>query len=952
MSALTVTTEQVHELIEQLAAMTAAASITPQMVANIFENMRQLNDQERAKVIATAEAYIAEIQNTGISVKKVLLDDGGSSGATIDDILTEEFNDGFFYNFGNLSVNSIAPQSPIANANWTCCLIPVKAGETYNVICTGGSSGRAYALTDNNRVILSIAESDLKVNSIISVQQDGYLYINSIINDSHFVSLYNISHVLSELLDKLSDILSTETQLVGTFIAHGTIDRNNGSIVLMSNEGYNVNKYQCVFGKQYRIVTGRGSSDSSGRAYAYAYASNNTPISLIRDTTNVDDEFIYKPTEEVSYIQVYSGSGKQQYVYESDIAITDKINTLENEVNSLSSGYISIISVLNIAKSLLIPDYFYSYANLSVGDTAPSTPVASSNWTCCKIPVKAGDKILLNIQGGGNARAYALTDSDNKILTLADANATISETLTVSQNGYLYVNNSITYSAIIILSSIFDSMPNLINQVSSILSRLTIVENDTSNVVTYTSEDLYVDSDNYKSYFYVIAWNGAIQDPISTSPQKFTGSNPETVWGCLPIIELNPGATIEIRTKGGGNGRAYAITDMSNHPLIVADADIDTRSNPFIYTTETKCKLWVNTHPNNDENFSVIIRQSIKGAINGLQADVDILKESISNIVSDASAISNQPIDIRKDSKPTLRVLDIGNSFTMDPTDMLPGLVNSSNLDISDMCLYRMVRSSGSWKTFYDSWHNNDGEAGCQYSTSKLLGGQTQSISGSTNYDKMQSAIKDCQWDLIIIHQVSTYSAAYELWDGNTAAGYFLEFLRILRTYQPQASIGFLMAHCSYNQSGGDTATLFAKAVRSTKQAVSRCNINFVIPVAAAIENLRASAAMADLYPNVDYGYSRDAHHLGYGLARYTAACAYFQCVFGKRYGKTVFGNTYRYIVSEAEKAGSTYPNDDVDVTNDNAPTAQVCAMLAYEDMYAIHNPDGILSTLYIYSPS
>ena len=76
MSQNTVTTEQVHELIEQMAAMTAAASITPEIVANIFEKMRNLNDQERLKVIEIAEAKIAEIQNIGIAADHVTLDSG------------------------------------------------------------------------------------------------------------------------------------------------------------------------------------------------------------------------------------------------------------------------------------------------------------------------------------------------------------------------------------------------------------------------------------------------------------------------------------------------------------------------------------------------------------------------------------------------------------------------------------------------------------------------------------------------------------------------------------------------------------------------------------------------------------------------------------------------------------------------------------------------------------
>ena len=81
MSKVTVTTEQVRELIEQLAAQTVAASITPEMVANIFENMRQLNDQEREKVIATAEEYIRQIQNLGLDADHVTLE----SGATVEE---------------------------------------------------------------------------------------------------------------------------------------------------------------------------------------------------------------------------------------------------------------------------------------------------------------------------------------------------------------------------------------------------------------------------------------------------------------------------------------------------------------------------------------------------------------------------------------------------------------------------------------------------------------------------------------------------------------------------------------------------------------------------------------------------------------------------------------------------------------------------------------------------
>lgn len=86
-----VTTNQVKEMIDQLAAMTAAASITPEIVASIFEKMRNLNDQEREKVIKVATEYIEEIKNTGITAEKVHLNSGSNAEEEISAILTEVF---------------------------------------------------------------------------------------------------------------------------------------------------------------------------------------------------------------------------------------------------------------------------------------------------------------------------------------------------------------------------------------------------------------------------------------------------------------------------------------------------------------------------------------------------------------------------------------------------------------------------------------------------------------------------------------------------------------------------------------------------------------------------------------------------------------------------------------------------------------------------------------------
>lgn len=90
-----VTSNQVKEMIDQLAAMTAAASITPEIVASIFEKMRNLNDQEREKVIKVATEYIEEIRETGVDADKCRTAGGSNVQEELDkkpDINNDESN--------------------------------------------------------------------------------------------------------------------------------------------------------------------------------------------------------------------------------------------------------------------------------------------------------------------------------------------------------------------------------------------------------------------------------------------------------------------------------------------------------------------------------------------------------------------------------------------------------------------------------------------------------------------------------------------------------------------------------------------------------------------------------------------------------------------------------------------------------------------------------------------
>lgn len=78
-------------------------------------------------------------------------------------------------------------------------------------------------------------------------------------------------------------------------------------------------------------------------------------------------------------------------------------------------------------------------------------------------------------------------------------------------------------------------------------------------------------------------------------------------WGSYKR-RVYKGEGFTIRTVGGANGRAYALTDLSRKILSVADANLDTISNPVSINVEEDGYLYINCTPSDNANFA--LRQS------------------------------------------------------------------------------------------------------------------------------------------------------------------------------------------------------------------------------------------------------------------------------------------------------------------------------------------------------
>lgn len=297
--------------------------------------------------------------------------------------------------------------------------------------------------------------------------------------------------------------------------------------------------------------------------------------------------------------------------------------------------------------------------------------------------------------------------------------------------------------------------------------------------------------------------------------------------------------------------------------------------------------------------------------------------------------------------KAELRVLDIGNSYSVDATNLLPLIAKASKSDLSSMCLYRCSRGGASFKNWVDVYNDNDTKK--TYTIKRVVGDLPANIQTGTGEPGDGKLFRDVlnneNWDLIIIHQVSTYAPYYSLWNENSEAGHLGELISIIKKHQPNAELGFLLVHSywsSYSKNSEKSSyDRWQLIANSAKSFCEEYNVNFVIPYGTAIENLRTSSL------NNEYDLTRDGTHCGYGLAQYTAACCYYESLIAPRSGISILGNSARNDVSDKMSA---FPN--INVTDENAPIAQRAAYLATQDMYHCQNPESNVDVNNVVTPN
>ncbi len=222
-----------------------------------------------------------------------------------------------------------------------------------------------------------------------------------------------------------------------------------------------------------------------------------------------------------------------------------------------------------------------------------------------------------------------------------------------------------------------------------------------------------------------------------------------------------------------------------------------------------------------------------------------------------------------------IRVLAIGNSFSEDAVEQyLYELAASDSIEVIIGNLYYPGCS-------LERHANNVRNDIPDYRYRKIVGGVTEQRDSTT----IKYALADESWDYVSVQQASHFSGMPETYEPYLRE--VVDYVRQGIRKDTKLMFHFTWAyskdsnHDGFKNYGNDQMTMYNSIVEAVKKADKEIGFDIIIPCGTAIQNGRTSS-LGDTF-------NRDGYHLQLTYGRYTAACTWFESVFGK----DVVGNEY-----------------------------------------------------------
>lgn len=229
-------------------------------------------------------------------------------------------------------------------------------------------------------------------------------------------------------------------------------------------------------------------------------------------------------------------------------------------------------------------------------------------------------------------------------------------------------------------------------------------------------------------------------------------------------------------------------------------------------------------------------------------------------VPADTSAFKDNPLWQRHHGS-SLKILAIGNSFTVNATTDMPWLINHLNGD--SICIARLTRGGCSLKMHWEGHIDKSEEYDLYYSDN---GKWTHS-----DIRTLDEALEIFDWDIITLQQVSGHSGLF-----STYQPYLFNLVTLLHETNLKALLGW---HCTWAYTPWTEHPDFKYYDRSSEKMyydimntydrISGC-FDICIPSATLVKQLREE------FPEVENGFSEDGFHIVDNFAVYVLSSLWY----------------------------------------------------------------------------
>ena len=257
--------------------------------------------------------------------------------------------------------------------------------------------------------------------------------------------------------------------------------------------------------------------------------------------------------------------------------------------------------------------------------------------------------------------------------------------------------------------------------------------------------------------------------------------------------------------------------------------------------------------------------------------------------------IDNYPLPQHPD---TLRILAVGNSFSDDGTEYLPGLLEAAG--IHNVIVARLYIGGCTLERHCKEY----AEGTANYIYYKSAKNQWVTVSRNAT---LLDGLKDEPWDIITIQQASDDSGIYSTYSEGIP-----KLVSIIRKEapNPRATIVWHMTwayasnsdHRAFPRYGSDQQNMYEAIKTCVVRMQAQFDIPVVIPSGEAVQLARGTRLNNhDKVPATSkvYELTRDGYHLTRQHGRYIAACTWFETLIKPVLGKSVLGNGYQLLDTE-----------------------------------------------------